>query len=283
MAKNLLKAGYSLTVYNRSAKALRWFQDQGIRVVETPAKGAEDADAIITMLADDDAVSQVLGDEETGCIRSVKAGALVIDSSTISPSLSRSLSTRFMVKGVVMLDAPVTGSAPQAQDGTLTFIVGGKEDAYHQAEPLFRAMGRRAVYIGPSGSGSTVKLANNIMGAINMMAVAEGLSIVQKSGLDAEKFFDVIAGGGANNGMVISKREKVLNRRYTPDFTARLMLKDLRLASHLAWNLDIPLPGLALISNLYQIACHTGASESDMSALLETYEKLSGTTQTPEG
>nr|WP_275107313.1 NAD(P)-dependent oxidoreductase [Sulfobacillus harzensis] len=276
MAKNLLAKGYALTVYNRSSKPLAWFREQGVEVASSPAEGAKEADVIVTMLSDDAAVDAVLGGEDEGCLATVRPGTLVIDSSTVSPELVRALSRKFAARGAIMLDAPVTGSAPQARDGILTFMVGGPEEGFLRARPLFLAMGRNALHVGPSGAGSTVKLANNTMAALNMLAVAEGLSIVQRSGLDPEQFLDVIAGGGANNGMAVSKREKLLTGRFPPDFAARLMVKDLRLATNLSWELGVPLPGLALVASLYQMACQMGEGDSDVAGLLKIYGKLSG-------
>ncbi len=280
MAQNLLAKGHALAVYNRSPEPLAWFRALGVEVASSPQEGTKEADVIITMLSDDGAVASVLTGDQEGCINTVRSGALVIDCSTVSPELSRTLSLQFLERGAMMLDAPVTGSAPQARDATLTFMVGGPEDGFRRALPLFHAMGRNALHVGPSGAGSTVKLANNTMAALNMMAVAEGLSIIQRSGLDPEQFLDVIAGGGANNGMALSKREKLLTGRFPPDFAARLMVKDLRLATNLSWALGVPLPGLALVLSLYQTACQMGEGDSDISALLRTYGKLSGSPTT---
>lgn len=276
MAKNLLSQGVSVTVYNRSAPATDWFSTHGATVASSPSEGAQEADVIMTMLSDDRAVEQVLLDPHTGCIQSARPGTLVIDSSTVSPQLSRRLSQSFATKGVAVLDAPVTGSAPQAIDGTLTFIVGGAKEDFERARPLFNAMGRQAFYVGAAGTGSTVKLANNTMVALNLMAVVEGLSIVETAGIDAELFLDIIAGGGAQNGMAMSKRKKLLANRFDADFAMHLMLKDLRLAGDVAGQWEIPLPGLALATTLYQVGCRTGEAQQDLSALRTTYRKLAG-------
>lgn len=237
----------------------------------TPIAGAQDADFIITMLSDDTAVESVLLDPETGCINSAKAGALVIDSSTVSPALSRTLNIQFSQRGIGMVDPPVTGGVHKAERGELTFMVGGDRQDFDRARFLLDVMGSRVIYVGRSGSGSTVKLANNTTTALNLVAWIEGLSILESSGISPDVFWEVTTGGGASSGISLSKKEKILRRQFEPNFRMQLMLKDLRLAENLAMHLGLPLPALALASNMVQISCNTGLGDCDMAALYAIY------------
>ena len=277
MAQNLVNKNFSVTVYNRTRSRTQWFTDQDVRVVDTPSQGASGADAIITMLSDDRVVKEVILDPVHGIVQSIGANTLLINCSTVSPALSLELFTLLETRHHVrVLDAPVTGSAPQAKSGSLTFMVGGNFRDFQSAVPLFAAMGSKWLYMGPQGTGSMMKLANNTIVALNMMAVVEGMNIAVSSGIDPEMFLNVISNGGARNGMAESKREKILANNYRPDFTMALMLKDLKLASRLAEDLHLPLPGLALVKELYESGCRTGGSELDMAALWDTYQRMAG-------
>jgi 3-hydroxyisobutyrate dehydrogenase-like beta-hydroxyacid dehydrogenase len=202
MAANLLRAGYKLIVYNRNRNKAEGL-GSNTDIAESPGDAVRQADLVITMLSDDHAINEVyLGAE--GIIPALQQGdgsRIVMDCSTISPSTSIELARKMEGFGVDMLDAPVTGSEPQAVEGILTFIVGGKKEIFEQCRPIFNAMGKKAVYMGESGSGSKTKLANNAIVAANLIALSENLALVKKSGLDPALFLEVIAGGGARSGM----------------------------------------------------------------------------------
>lgn len=283
MARNLEQAGYNLVVYNRSrqkAEAL------GLKaeIVSSAAEAARRADVLFTMLSDDNSVREVYFGENgilsayagreggTGAAK----GKLVVDCSTISPATTLQVAEALAAHGVDMLDAPVTGSRPQAEEGVLTFIVGGKRELYEQCLPLFQAMGKKAVYMGANGNGSKTKLANNALVATNLVAVAESVSLVAKAGIDPELFLEVVAGGGARSGMAEMKGPKMLAGDFSPQFMAQLMHKDLKLAARLAEELQVPTPALAAVKALFQIACNEGYGGEDMSAVYKCYRDWAG-------
>jgi 3-hydroxyisobutyrate dehydrogenase-like beta-hydroxyacid dehydrogenase len=283
MAMHLHKAGYSLTVYNRNRDKARTFAEglSSVQVASSPAEAAKQADIVFTMLTDDVAVEEVyLG--EQGIVSACKDSSgrrpqIVIDCSTIYPVTSQKLAAELASVGVVMLDAPVTGSEPQAIEGVLTFIVGGNQEAYDQCTPLFDAMGKKAVYMGTSGAGANAKLANNMLVASNLVALSESLMMIQKSGGDPELFLEVVSGGGARSGMAEMKGPKMINRDFSAQFMAQLMLKDLKLAGRLAETLQVPVPMQASVQQIFQIACNSGWGAEDMSAIAKCYEAWTNT------
>jgi 3-hydroxyisobutyrate dehydrogenase len=175
-----------------------------------------------------------------------------------------------------MLDAPVTGSEPQAIQGILTFMVGGKKELYEKCMPLFLAMGQAAYYMGGNGKGSYTKLANNTMAAINLLSFTEGVTMAVKAGIDPEVFVDVVSGGGARSGQVDNKASKIFNRDFAPHFMTQLIHKDLGLASNVAKELEISTPVLALAKEIFQMAKAKGYGSEDMSAVIKCYEEWAG-------
>ncbi|MCZ8513512.1 NAD(P)-dependent oxidoreductase [Paenibacillus filicis] len=287
MAEHLHRAGYTLSVYNRSrSKAEGWQGAAPVRIAESPLEVAQQSDIVFTMLTDDAAVEEVyLGaegiaaackavDEGDGAARKPR---IVADCSTISPVTSKKLAEILAGYGVRMLDAPVTGSEPQAIEGVLTFIVGGPKEAYEQCLPLFDKMGKKAVYMGASGAGTNAKLANNMLVAANLMALSESLMMIRQAGEDPELFLEVVAGGGARSGMAEMKGPKIVNRDFSAQFMTQLMHKDLKLAERLAESLQVPVPVLASVKQMFQIACNSGWGAEDMSAVAKCYETWTGT------
>ncbi|TVY07846.1 NAD(P)-dependent oxidoreductase [Paenibacillus cremeus] len=283
MAANLLKAGNAITVYNRNpekAQALK-SGNAAVTIAATVKEVAQNSDILFTMLTDDSAVEEVYFGAQ-GIVAAIEGeGArkpsIVVDCSTISPVTSLKLFERLASVGVKMLDAPVTGSEPQAIEGVLTFIVGGDRECYEQCLPLFQAMGKKAVYMGANGAGSNAKLANNMLVAANLMALSESLMMVQKSGGDPELFLEVLGGGGGRSGMAEMKGPKIINRDFSAQFMTKLMFKDLKLAERLAESLQIPVPVLASVKQVFQMACNNGWGGEDMSAVAKVYESWTGT------
>ncbi|MCS7460530.1 NAD(P)-dependent oxidoreductase [Paenibacillus doosanensis] len=284
MALNLHKAGFPLIVYNRSRERVKDFEAlDAVQLASSPAEAASQAEIVITMLTDDAAVEQVyLGEQGllSVCRGSADTGKprIVVDCSTIYPVTSQKLAEQLASCGVTMLDAPVTGSEPQAIDGVLTFIVGGEREAYEACVPLFDAMGKKAVYMGASGAGANAKLANNMLVAANLAALAESLTMVQKSGGDPKLFLEVLAGGGGRSGMAEMKGPKILDRDFSAQFMTQLMFKDLKLAGRLAESLQVPVPMQASVQQIFQIACNSGWGAEDMSAIAKCYEAWTGAT-----
>ncbi len=276
MAGNLIKKGFPLIVYNRTPGKADELLNLGADLAATPAEAARACDVLITMLSDDMALQEVFYGQD-GVMEGIRLGLTVIDCSTVSPETSRKLNKELAGHYADFLDAPVTGSKPGAVDGTLTFMVGGSREAFVENLPLFQAMGEKIVYMGPSGAGSQTKLAHNTISAINMSALAEGLAIASKSGIDPERFMEVLLNGGASSKIAASKGPRILERNFTPQFPLQLMLKDIRLASSLSSSLQLPVPMLEAAKSIFQIADSKGLGASDMAAVVQCYEEWSGT------
>lgn len=280
MADHLRKAGHTLYVYNRSSgRTSDWDNDASVVIVSSPAEAAAHSDILFTMLSNDAAVEQVFfGDNGimSGCTSNADVPRLlrlVIDCSTIDPTVSVRTAEALEAIGIDKLDAPVTGSKPQAEQGVLTFIVGGKREVFEQVEPILLLMGKKAVYMGGHGAGSIAKLANNMMVATHLVALSESLAMLRKARLDPATFLEVVAGGGARSGMAEMKGPKILENDYSPQFMTALMHKDLGLAAKLSDTLSLPVPVAAVVKQLFQTVCNNGLGEEDMSAIFKYYEQ----------
>ncbi|MFC0471310.1 NAD(P)-dependent oxidoreductase [Halalkalibacter kiskunsagensis] len=275
MAGHLLNNDYEVIAYNRSRNKADSIEKQGAIIASSPEEVAKKSEIVFTMLTADQAVEEVILGEK-GIIKGAHAGLIVVDSSTISPNTSKKVADILLNKGIEMLDAPVTGSEPQAIEGILTFMVGGKKEVYEKCEPLFYVMGKQAYYMGENGSGSYTKLANNTMGAINLLSFSEAITMAAKSGVDPELFIQVVSGGGARSGMMDNKGPKILNRDFSPHFMTDLIYKDLGLAADVAKELELPTPVLSLVKEMFQMARAKGYGAEDMSAVIKCYEELAG-------
>lgn len=272
MASNLLKKGYELIVYNRTAEKMNDLVNQGAKAAGSPAEAAREASVVITMLSNDDALREVYYGEQ-GIIAGIQAGQTVIDSSTVSPALSRELHDELQTRSAQFLDAPVTGSKEGARDGTLTFMVGGDRATMEEHLDIFDAMGKKTVYVGPSGSGSKLKLAHNTVVAINTAAVCEGISMAYQAGIDPAVFMDVLYSGGGNSRAAEMKGPKIIARDFDTHFSLKLMLKDLKLADNMGDQLGSITPMLGAVKQLFQEAVNLGNGEEDVSALVKVYEQ----------
>lgn len=277
MAQNLLKSGYELIVYNRTTEKMKSLQEKGAAIADSPKEVASRSEIVFTMLTADAAVEEVILGED-GIIHGAKPGLIVVDSSTISPATSKKVAEDLFPRDIEMLDAPVTGSEPQAIAGILTFMVGGKKEVFEKCMPLFSAMGQNAYYMGESGKGSYTKLANNTMAAINLLSLSEGFTMAAKAGIDPEVFVKVVSGGGARSGMVDTKSAKVINRDFQPHFMTQLIHKDLGLAANVAKELEISAPVLGVVKEIFQMAKAKGYGSEDMSAVIKLYEEWAGVT-----
>lgn len=277
MAHNLLKNGYDLMIYNRTKEKMSFLEEEGATIANSPKEVAAQSEIVFTMLTADAAVEEVILGED-GIINGADPGLIVVDSSTISPSTSKKVAEELARHDVEMLDAPVAGSEPQAIEGILTFMVGGKKEIFEKCMPLFLVMGKNAYYMGEHGKGSYTKLANNTMSAINLLSFAEGITMATKAGIDPEIFVKIVSGGGARSGAVDMKAAKVINRDFKPHFMTKLIHKDLGLASDVAKELEISTPVLALVKEIFQIAKAKGYGAEDMSAVIKCYEEWAGIT-----
>ena len=275
MAANLLRKGFRLNVYNRTAEKAEPLVRQGAEAASSPAEAARDADVVITMVSDDDAIRQVYYGER-GILSAIRPDVTVIDSSTISPALSVQLAEDIRARSGHFLDAPVTGSKPGAENGTLLFMVGGDAQVIERHRDVFLAMGREIIHTGENGSGSVAKLAHNTVVAVNLAGLAEGTAIAVKGGLDPAVFMKIILVGNASSKQAELKADKILAGDYSVQFALGLMLKDLKLASGLADRLGLSSPMLGAVKNLFQMGQAQGLDGEDMSAVMRVYENWLG-------
>ena len=274
MAARLLDAGYPLTVWNRDAAKAAPLTAQGAQAAATPQEAAAGADIVISMLANDEAVRQVvLGD--AGVLAGMSSGAILIEMSTVAPQTAREVSTVAQARGVPALDAPVAGSTPQAQEGSLIVFVGGEEDVLERCRPVLAAMSKAAHYMGPSGAGATMKLINNTLLGVGLQAIAEAVALGQKAGLDQGQLLDVLAQTTVVAPAHKGKLKNVQTGEYEANFPLRLMHKDFGLALGLAAQLRVPMPTTAVAQQLCAAELAKGVEE-DFSATLRLMAELAG-------
>jgi 2-hydroxy-3-oxopropionate reductase len=275
MAKNLIEAGHELVVYNRTPKKAEELAGAGAVVAASPREVAEQSDVVVTMLPDSPQVEEVLVGEE-GVLEGVKEGALIVDMSTISPVITEELAARAKEKGASMLDAPVSGGDVGAIEGTLSIMVGGSDEDFQRARPLFEAMGKTVTHVGGSGAGQVVKAANQIVVALTIEAVSEALVLGSKAGVAPEKILDVLGGGLAGNKVMEVKREKMLTHSFDPGFRIELHHKDLGIALAAGREYGVTLPVTAIVDQMLQDLRMRGRGDRDHSALLTLIEDSSG-------
>jgi 2-hydroxy-3-oxopropionate reductase len=273
MAENLIDAGYDLVVYNRTREKAE--ELGGARVAGSPREVAEQSDIVITMLPDSPQVDEVLAGED-GVFEGVRDGALIVDMSTISPVVTEELSEKARERGASMLDAPVSGGDVGAIDGTLSIMVGGDEEDFGRALPLFEVMGDTVTHVGPVGTGQVVKAANQIVVALTIEAVSEALVLGSRGGVAPEKILDVLSGGLAGNKVMEVKREKLLDHSFDPGFKVELHHKDLGIALAAGREYGVTLPVTAVVDQMLQDLITNGRGDRDHSALLTLLEESSG-------
>lgn len=267
MANNLLAAGHALRVYNRDASKARAFADRDARIAASPADAARDADFVVSIVADDVATRAVMLGEH-GAIAAAGRGAIVIDSSTNTPGMAREVAAAAAARGVMYLDAPVSGSLAQAEGRELVFMVGGDAAAFDAAQPVFAAMGRMARRIGESGAGATLKLVNNMLSGVLTAALAETATMIEAAGLDRKAAFDVLCEGAAAARLTRTKLPKMFQREFGAQFQLELMEKDLRYFLSLAQELDRPAPIAALVRSQFQAARRGQLGKLDTAAIV---------------
>lgn len=268
MAANLLKTGFSLTVYNRTADKAKVLVNAGARLAPTPAEAAKGASIVIGMLADDGASREVwLG--KYGALEGVQQGAVLIESSTVSPAWIAELAEHAARKGAELLDAPVTGSRAQAEGGQLTFLVGGSDRALQIATPTLKAMSKEIVHLGPTGSGAKMKLINNFLCGVQVASLAEGLAWIERSGLDRDKALSILKAGAPGSPLLGAISARMVAHDYAVNFVLRLMTKDLKYASAEAASCNLDLQTADVARSLFETAMAKGFGEEDMSAVIE--------------
>lgn len=271
MAANLVKAGHEVAVWNRTPGK----QVDGARVATTPGDAANGAEAVWMCVSDTKAVEGVLfgpGGVET----TIGSGAVVVDSSTISPTAERQFADRMKAKGVDYVDAPITGSKVAAEAGSLIFMVGGDEAVLARIDPLFKAMGKQVFRMGETSKGQAAKIVMNLQIALIFEGFAEALTLAAKLGVSLESLLPLIQASMVRSGVVDYKAPFILKRDFTPNFPLRLMLKDIRLARDAAKEARVKLPGLETVEEVYEMAAEEGQQDLDYAATLTLLEKWAG-------
>ncbi len=275
MARNLLKAGFPLVVWNRTASRMEPLLKAGARAAQSPADLAGQCDIIITCVSDTpDVEAVILG--ETGVIHGARPGSLVIDTSTISPTVTRRMAERLAERDVHMLDAPISGGSEGAARGTLSIMVGGEEPDFQRALPALQAMGTRITLVGGHGAGQTVKLMNQILVVGNALAISEAFMFGEAAGVDLPKALEAVEAGAAGSWMLSHRGPQILARDWRPGFTIDLQQKDLRLVLAAADDVGAPVMGVGLVFQLYRTLQARGLGDEGNHALIKALENLAG-------
>lgn len=277
MALNLMKAGFPLTVWNRTAERTRALEAEGAQVAQTPADLARKSDIIITCVSDTpDVKSVILGDN--GVSTGARPESLVIDMSTISPHATRDIAAALYEIGAFMLDAPISGGSEGAVQGTLSIMVGGEAEHVTRAMPCFKAMGKSITHVGALGAGQAVKLVNQILVVTTMLGVSEALLFAEASGLDLEKTLAAVTQGAAGSWMLSNRGPQVIKRDWRPGFTIDLQQKDLRLVLEAADQMGVPVLGTSSIYQMYRTLQERGLGAEGNHALVKALEHLANRT-----
>jgi 2-hydroxy-3-oxopropionate reductase len=273
MAQNLLQSAYELTVHNRSPEKAQELGEAGASVASSPREVAQKSDIIITMLPDSPQVREVVAGED-GVLEGIHEGALLIDMSTISPVVTKELAQAVKEKGASMLDAPVSGGDVGAIEGTLSIMVGGDEDDFQRAMPLFEAMGKTITHVGPTGAGQVVKAANQVVVALSIEAVSEALVLGSAGGVSPEKVLDVLSGGLAGNKVMEVKRQKFLSHTFEPGGKVEFHHKDLGIALAAGREYGVVLPVTAVVHQMFEALMARRRGGWDHSSLITLVEAL---------
>ena len=268
MARNLRKAGFPLTVYNRTREKAELLAETGAQIADTPSRAVAGASVVLSMLADDVASREAwLG--TNGALAAMQAGAVVVECGTVSPEWVNELHQQAEARGLKMMDAPVTGSRPQANAGELTFLAGADPTSLEAVRPVLESMSKSILHLGPVGSGALLKLINNFLCGVQVASFAEALAWVERSSLDRAQALDFLKNGAAGSGIFKAMSERMTARTYEVNFMLRLMEKDMRYAQQAAEAKDITLTTAACSNKLFERAESAGYGDRDMSAVVE--------------
>lgn len=276
MAKNMQKAGYDLTVFDLSAAAVEEVVAAGGKKAASAQEIGASCDVVLTMLPNSPQVKSVMLGED-GVAGVMRSGSVFIDMSSISPIASKEVAAELAKKNIEMLDAPVSGGEPKAIDGTLSFMVGGKQEVFDAHKPLLETMGASVVRCGEVGAGNTTKLANQVVVALNIAAVSEAFMLAEKAGVDPRLVFDAIKGGLAGSTVMNAKAPMIMDGNFKPGFKVDLHIKDLGNALDTAHSVGAPMPLTAAVQEILQNLHFDGCGNDDHSAIAKYYEKLTGT------
>jgi 3-hydroxyisobutyrate dehydrogenase-like beta-hydroxyacid dehydrogenase len=275
MALNLVKAGFKVTAYNRSREKAEPLERAGARIAPTPAEAARDADVVMSIVSDTAAMEEVvLG--KGGILETIRSGAVLIDSSTISPSVSRKFACHLAGKGAGMLDAPVTGSKHGAEKGELTFMIGGEREVLERVMPVLKVLGKKHIYCGQHGLGLSAKLAMNSILATMVEIFSEGFVLAAKAGVPPATLLEIMQSSLARSGIIDFKAPFVFKGDFTPYFPLKLMHKDLELAMEAAYAQSVVMPATAAVKEVYGAAKAQGQGDADYAAVITFLEGLAG-------
>lgn len=282
MALNLLKAGYNVTVFDINESVVRELEEKGAKGATSPKEVAANSEIIITMLPNSNHVKSVVLNEN-GIIEAAKVGTIVVDMSSITPVVSKEIAAKLADVGLHMLDAPVSGGEPKAIDGTLSIMVGGKEEVFNLVKPVLEVIGKDIVLVGDHGCGTTAKLANQIMVNVNIAAMSEALVLAAKAGIDVEKMYQAIRGGLAGSAVLDAKVPMILERNFQAGGRIDINLKDLTNVMDTAHEIGVPLPLSSQVLEMFHALKIDGKQADDHSGLIQYYEKLAKTEVVKKG
>ena len=273
MSKNLVNAGYQVTVWNRTASKMKSLTDVGAKKASSPKAVAENSDVVITIVTDSPDVREVLLGE-SGAIHGAKKGDVFIDMSTISPIATREIAEELSESGVEMLDAPVSGGVIGANNGTLSIMVGGKREVYDDCLPILQTMGKTVTYIGGNGDGQVCKAVNQILVGTTMLGVAEALVFAKKAGVDVNKVHQAVSGGAAGSWQLTNNGARLLNGDHEPGFKIKDYLKDLGIIAETSEAIAMPLPATSLVHQMFLHCAAEGMKDKGTQAVAVAVEKL---------
>ncbi len=277
MSRRLLDGGYSLTVWNRTKEKAEPLLKAGANWADSPKAVAQASEVVITMVTDSAAVEEVVCGKN-GVLEGAHPGLILIDMSSIAPEMSRSIATRAKEKGVIMLDAPVTGNPKVAAEGKLGIMVGGPKDTFAACMPIFEKMGVKIIHVGENGKGTTLKLINNLIMGIAIQAVAEALVLAQKAGIDPIKVMEITSVGGARTGAMETRGLRMIKHEFAPGFSLNNMYKDLSTAIKLADEVGAVLPTGSITREIVKAAKNRGKGEMEASVVITVLEELANIT-----
>jgi len=275
MAFNLLKAGYELTVWNRSAEKCKPFARKGARVADTPADAARDVDLVIYMLSNDQAVEEVVFGAK-GILSGIKEGQVAMDMSTVLPAMSLREQEAYAKRGVDFLDAPVFGSKQEAAEAKLWIMAAGNKAIFEKVKPVLAKLGQTVHYFGKNGNAAAMKLVGNLMVALELEALAEGLVLAQKAGLDLNTVMEVVKVADFRSPLLVSNGQNIVKRDFSTSFALKLMLKDAGLIEKFGESLESPIPALRVVEKNLASAVDLGFGTENASALIKALEKQAG-------
>ena len=275
MVSNLLKAGYELTVWNRSVERNKPFARKGARVADTPANAVRDVDLVMYSLSNDQAVEEVVFGAN-GILSGINAGQIAMDMSTVLPATSLREQEAYSKRGADFLDAPVFGSKKEAADAKLWIMAAGKRDAFEKVKPVLQHLGQSIHYFGQNGNATAMKLVGNLIVALEMEALAEGLVLAQKAGLDLSTVMEVVKVADFRSPLLVGNGQNILKRDFSTSFALKLMLKDAGLIEKFAGSLQSPIPALRVVQKNLESAVALGFGRENASAVIKALEKEAG-------